>query len=194
MRLYVLARHAESVLNVEQRVNGDPARRGPLTEGGRAGAALLGLQVRALPLDRCVHTRFARTRETAELALAGRAVPLEMEPLLDDIDVGDLEGASIEDYRAWKRAHSHADRFPGGESLDEAARRYARGYRALIGSSAPATLVICHEVPIRYALNALGGSDSLEGPVHAIPNSAPFLFDERALAKAAETIERLVGA
>src|SRR5207247_7134924 len=52
-------------------------------------------------------------------------------------------------------------------------------------------LVICHEIPIRYALNTAGDSDNLDGPVHTIPNATPFLFDEGALSKAADEIERL---
>ena len=57
----------------------------------------------------------------------------------------------------------------------------------------PALLVVCHEIPIRYALNAAGGSDELDAPEHSVPNATPYLFDEAALARAAERIDRLVG-
>ena len=191
MRLFVLARHAQSTLNYENRVNGDPAVPAPLTEQGREQARLLGLQLRALPLDACVHTRFGRTSETAELAIGGRAIPVRTEPLLDDIKIGELEGQTIADYRAWKSRHSRSDRFPGGESLDEAAARYAQAYRALLEAADETVLVVCHEIPIRYALNASAGSDDLDGPVHDIPNATPFLFDDETLARAAEQIERL---
>jgi len=191
MRLFVLGRHAESVLNHENRINGDPTVPAPLTERGREEAALLGLQVRSIPLDGCLHTRFGRTLETARIAIEGRDVPLAEEELFDDVRVGELEGWTLEDYRAWKREHVRADRFPGGESLDEAARRYAEGFRRLLGGPYRYVLVICHEIPIRYALNAAGGSDNLDAPVHAIPNAAPFLFDENALAAATAGIERL---
>ena len=192
MRLFVLTRHAESVLNIEDRVNGDPTVRAPLTDRGRGEAALLGLQIRGLPVDACLHTRFGRTLETAQIALAGRDVPLFEEELLDDIRVGELEGWTVGEYRAWKREHTRADRFPGGESLDEAARRYADGYRRLLEQPHECVLVVCHEIPIRYALNAVGDSDDLDAPVHEIPNAAPFLFGEEALNKAAERIAQLV--
>lgn len=165
----------------------------PLTELGREQARLLGLQLSGLPLDVCVHTRFGRTHETAELALAGRAVPLEVEPLLDDVDVGDLEGQTLDEYRAWKRSHTRDDPFPGGESLNDTARRYARAYRRLLEREWNSVLVVCHEIPIRYALNAASGSDDLDGPAHDIPNAAPFLFEEQALARAAERIDQLAG-
>jgi broad specificity phosphatase PhoE len=113
------------------------------------------------------------------------------EPLLDDIDVGDLEGRTIDDYRAWKRGHTRADAFPGGESLDDAARRYAAGLRRLLELPHERVLVVCHEIPVRYAVNAAAGSDDLDGPVHDIVNAVPYLFDEPGLRRAAEGVERL---
>ncbi|MGH2933334.1 MAG: histidine phosphatase family protein [Gaiellaceae bacterium] len=192
MRLLVLTRHAHSALNVQGRINGDPSIPVPLTADGREEAGRLGRQLANLPLELCVHTRFGRTRETAERILAGRQVPMVAEPLLDDIDVGELEGASIADYRAWKAAHTRADRFPGGESLDDAARRYARAFRLLLARAERVTLVVCHEIPVRYALNAAGGSDDLDAPEHKIPNATPYLFDEASLERAAARIESLV--
>src|SRR6059058_5138314 len=76
VRLFVMSRHAESVLNHQHRINGDPSVPAPLTEHGREEAALLGLQVRSLPLDVCLHTRFGRTVETAQIAIDGRDVPI----------------------------------------------------------------------------------------------------------------------
>jgi broad specificity phosphatase PhoE len=194
LRLFVLTRHAHSTLNVEGRVNGDPGVSVPLTPRGRAEAdELLGRQVAQIPLDLCVHTRFGRTRETVDVALGVREVPRLEEPLLDDIDVGELEGETIEAYRAWKRAHRRSEPFPGGESLDDAARRYARAFRRLVEGAEDSVLVICHEIPIRYALNAAAGSDDLDGPAHSIPNATPYLFDEVALARAAQRIDELIG-
>jgi broad specificity phosphatase PhoE len=194
MKLFVIARHAESVLNLEQRVNGDPSRRVDLTENGREEARQLGTQVANIPLDVCVHTRFPRTRETAELALLDRNVPLVVEPLLDDIDVGDFDGAPLEEYRAWKHGHPRHVPFPGGESLDDAARRYAAGLRTLLARPESRLLVVCHEIPLRYALNGALGSDSLDGPAHELVNAVPYLFDEARLERAVQGIERIVGA
>jgi probable phosphoglycerate mutase len=191
MRLLVLTRHAHSTLNREGRVNGDPAVQVLLTDEGRAAAGRLGRQLAQLPLELCVHTRFGRTRDTADAILAGRNVPRLEEPLLDDIDVGALEGVAIEEYRAWKRAHARADAFPDGESLDDAALRYARAFRRLADRPEVCVLVVCHEIPIRYALNAASGSDDLDGPQHEIPNATPYLFDDTALRRAAEQIERI---
>ena len=191
MRLFILARHGESTLNHEQRINGDPSVRVPLTEKGRDEARLLGQQIAHVPLEVCVHSRFERTRETAEVALAGRGVPFVTDPLLDDIDVGELEGGTLDDYRAWKRSHARADPFPGGESLDGAARRYAQAFRMLLALGEDRILVVTHEIPLRYAINAAAGSDDLDGPTHQLANATPYLFDESALQRAATQIARL---
>ena len=76
MRLFVFARHAQSVLNLERRVNSDPSQPVPLTDLGREEARLLATEIANVPFEACFHTRFPRTRETAELALEGRDVPL----------------------------------------------------------------------------------------------------------------------
>ena len=191
MRLFVIARHGESTLNLEQRINGDPSVPVALTAKGRDEAQLLGQQIAHIPIDLCVHSRFERTRETAAIALAGRDVSFETEPLLDDIDIGELEGQTLADYRAWKRAHARDEAFPGGESLNDAARRYARAFRALLARDEERILVLAHEIPLRYAINAADRSDDLDGPTHQLANATPYLFDEFALVRAATQIERL---
>jgi broad specificity phosphatase PhoE len=190
MRLFVLARHAESTLNHQNRINGDPLIPADLTDAGRTQARLLGQELSALPIELCVHTRFGRTRVTADLALEGRTVPMLEEPLLDDVNVGELEGQTVDEYHAWKREHpARSKPFPGGESLDDAARRYARGFRRLLERSEQVILVVAHEIPIRYALNGAAESKELDGPVHAIPNARPYLFDDSNLERAVVGIE-----
>ena len=193
MRLFVLARHAESVLNHEQRVNGDPTVDVRLTDQGRAQAADLGWAVSGLRLEVCLHSRFPRTAETARIAMADREVEWVVEPLFDDVDVGDLEGWKIDDYRAWKHSHKRDEAFPSGESLNGAARRYAEAFRVLLAGPHSHVLVVTHEIPIRYALNGLAGSPTLDGPAHEIPNAVPYLFDEEGLQRAAGGIEAVAG-
>ena len=111
--------------------------------------------------------------------------------MLDDIDVGELEGKTIDEYRAWKMKHSRADPFPGGESLDEAALRYAEAYDRLLARPERRILVVCHEIPVRYAVNGAAGSDELDGPAHEIGNCVPHLFDDAGLRRAFERIRLL---
>jgi broad specificity phosphatase PhoE len=191
MRLFVITRHGESTLNLENRVNGDPAVPVRLTDKGRDESRLLGKQVAHIPLDLCVHTQFSRTLETAEIALAGRNVPFEEHAAFGDIDLGELEGKTLEEYRAWKRAHTRSDPFPGGESLDDAARRYATAFEQLLKRPESSILVVAHEIPLRYAINAADSSDDLDGPAHQLANATPYLFDEAALERAVAQIRCL---
>jgi broad specificity phosphatase PhoE len=191
MRMIVIVRHAHTTLNELQRVNGDPSVDVQLTERGMEEARILGLQIANVPLDACVHTQFERTRRTAELALVGREVRCIEDPLLNDIDVGELEGESLGAYREYKRAHTRDDPFPGGESLNDAARRYAEAYERLLARRLEHVLVVCHEIPLRYALNGALESDQLDGPIRQLGNAQPFLFSEEALARAIATIRHL---
>lgn len=191
MRLFVVARHGQSVLNLEKRVNGDPRRPVPLTPKGEKEAALLGLQVEGFTFDVCMHTRFPRTRQTAGLALGKRRMPYVEEPLFDDVNIGELDGALTEEYRKWKKGRSRAERFPGGESLVESAERYAEGYRRLVESPYESVFLVCHDIPLRYVLNAVAGSHWLDGPIHDVPNATAFLFDEATLRRAALRIKEL---
>jgi broad specificity phosphatase PhoE len=193
VRIVILSRHGESQLNVAGRVNADPARDPGLTPRGEEQARELGRQVAALDIELVVTSRFPRAQSTAWIALEGRDVPHLVDPELDDVRIGELEGQTIAEYRAWKSHSSSREQpFPGGESLDDAARRFARSFAALLDRPERAILVVCHEIPVRYAINAATGSETLDGPVHDVPNALPFVFDERGLADAVAGIERLV--
>jgi broad specificity phosphatase PhoE len=191
VQLYVIARHGESTLNFENRVNGDPSVPVQLTDKGREESRLLGRQIAHIPIELCLHTRFGRTRETAEIARVGRDIPFEEDAGLDDIYLGELEGKTLDEYRAWKREHTRRDPFPGGESLDDAARRYATAFEQLLERPESPILVVTHEIPLRYAINAADGSDDLDGPAHQLANATPYLFDENALNRAIGQIRRL---
>jgi broad specificity phosphatase PhoE len=195
MRLLLLARHGQSALNVAGVVNGDPERDPGLSPLGIEEAKALAGQIAGIAIDLCVVSEFPRAQETARLALGAQAdVPAEIEPDLDDIRIGRLEGKTLEDYRTWKRAHTRRDRFPGGESLDESAGRYADAYERLLARREDTVLCVCHEIPVRYAANAAAGSDDLDGPLHDVANATPYVFDADGLARAVRRIRELVGA
>jgi broad specificity phosphatase PhoE len=185
MRLLLLARHGQSLFNVDHVVNGDPRLDRGLSPLGIEEARKLHGQVAGVSVDLCVVSEFPRAQQTARLALAGRDdIHWEVDPDLNDIRIGELEGRTIEDYRAWKHTHAHSDPFPGGESLDAAAHRYAAAYERLLRRDEETILCVCHEIPVRYAINAAEGSDDLDLPVHAIANATPYVFDAAGLERA----------
>ena len=191
--MLLLARHGQSQLNVQGVVNGDPALDPGLSPLGLEQAAGLGRQLAAISIDLCVTSRFPRARETARLALGSRVetVPHRVEPDLDDIRIGELEGKTLAEYRAWKHAHLPGAAFPGGESLLDAARRYALAFERLADLPQPVVLCVCHEIPVRYAVNAASGSDELDGPLHDIANATPYVFDQDGLRRAVTRLRAL---
>jgi probable phosphoglycerate mutase len=191
MRIVVLTRHGESQLNVKGLTNGDPTRDPGLTANGEAQARELGRQLAALEVELAVTSRFPRAQETARLALDGRSAPQLVVPELDDVRVGELEGRTVTEYRVWKKGRSRSEPFPGGESLDDAAARFAGGFRTVLERPERVILVVCHEIPVRYAINGAAGSQSLDGPVHDVRNAVPYIFDEQGFAAAVAGIERL---
>jgi broad specificity phosphatase PhoE len=193
MRLLLLARHGQSVFNVEGVVNGEPALDRGLAPGGVEEAVALGLQIAGVAIDACVVSRFPRARETARLALAERAgtVPTTIDADLDDIRVGELEGRTLADYRVWKQGRTRDDPFPGGESLNDAARRYVDAYERVLARPEDTILCVCHEIPVRYAVNAATFAPGLDGPLHEVANATPYLFDAAALVRAVGRLREL---
>ena len=193
MRVFLVVRHGQSLFNVDKVVNGDPALDRGLSQQGIEEAERLAGQLGALQLDLVAVSPFPRAVQTANIALDGREVPHLVDDDLGDIRIGELEGHSLDDYRAAPAHSNRKERFPGGESLDEAALRYADAFERLLARDEAATLVVCHEIPVRYLVNAAGGSDELNGPLQYIANAAPYLFDETSLQRAVERIRELAG-
>ena len=77
-------------------------------------------------------------------------MPTLIEPGFDEIRAGDLEGARIDAYRSWRDQHTVGDRLPHGESIEDALRRYAGALRRLLARKEKITLVVIHEIALRY--------------------------------------------
>jgi broad specificity phosphatase PhoE len=193
MRLFVLARHGQSLFNVDKVVNGDPALDRGLSEQGIEEAERLAGELAALPLDLVAVSPFPRAVQTANIALAGRDIPHLVDEQLGDVRIGELEGESLDAYRDAPAHSDRKQRFPGGESLDEAALRYSDAVERLLARDEAVTLVVCHEIPVRYLANAAAGSSELNGPLRYVGNAAPYLFDERSLRRAVERTRQLAG-
>jgi broad specificity phosphatase PhoE len=145
MERVILARHAQSVFNVRGVLNGDPSIPGGLTEDGRAQARRLGERLAEEHIDLCVTTEFERTRETADIALAGRDVPRLVVPELGDPPNGDLEQRPYAELARWREANGPDVPIPG---LDRTERDYfetvERGCRRLVERPERTILAILH--------------------------------------------------
>ena len=189
MERAIFVRHGESEYSARALVNGDPSVAVGLTEEGREQARLLGERLVSEPIDLCVVTEFGRTRETADLALGNREVPRVVFADLNDPFYGEFEGKPLADYRKWAGTHGPLDVPPAnGEARAAIAERYARGFRFLLGRPEETILVLCHSLPIAFALAAADGRrPSAKMPL--ITPAEPHILYEDSLREAAERIE-----
>ena len=157
MNTLILARHAHSVSNVGDTVNGIPPGRG-LSSTGTEQARALGLDLASETIDLGVSSRLQRTQDTLALALDGREIPRLVEPLLDEVGFGSFEGGPLAEYRAWAWSHGPGAPCPGGgETRADIAARIAAGLVALLRRPQATVLAVSHGLPVRYVLDAAEG-------------------------------------
>jgi len=189
MREAILARHGESVFNVVDVMNGDITVPGGLTPRGVEQARGLGSALRGRPLELCIVSEFERAQLTADIALEGRDVPRLVWPKLNDPLYGPFEGKLLEEYRSWAGANpSRAVPGERGESRYAMVTRYAQAFRELLVRPEVAILVVCHSLPVSYAL---GGREGLP-PGARVPlaeNATPYPFTADELETAVVTLE-----
>jgi 2,3-bisphosphoglycerate-dependent phosphoglycerate mutase len=158
MERTLFVRHGESEFSAKALVNGDPSVACPLTELGRQQARQLVERLAGEPIGLCVVTEFERTTETADLVLAGREVPRLVVPELNDPFYGAFESGPLATYRKWAATHGPEDEPPGGgETRLAIASRYVRGFQTVLERPETTVLVVCHSLPIAFAVAASDG-------------------------------------
>jgi probable phosphoglycerate mutase len=138
-RIYLL-RHGEAAYVADDgTVTTDP-RNVPLTGAGRIQARKQSAVLASIPFDRAICSGLPRTRETANLILAGRDLPvIEEIPALEEINGGGHD-QPVEDVAAWL-AHianpwagaDHPDAtFMGGERFVDFATRVTPAFDTIV--------------------------------------------------------------
>jgi 2,3-bisphosphoglycerate-dependent phosphoglycerate mutase len=158
VKTLLAARHGESAFSAKQLVNGDPGVACPLTDAGRVQSRALGEAVSDEPIDLVAVTEFERVRETAEVALEGRDIPMLVVPELNDPRYGEFEGGSLDRYREWAWGMGPLDAPEGGEHRGEIAARYADGLRKLLDRPEETILLVAHSLPLAYLRDAAAGT------------------------------------
>jgi broad specificity phosphatase PhoE len=126
-------------------------------------AAGLGALIADLAIDRAVSSDLARARETAEIAIGSRDIPLEIDPLWREMRFGAWEGLTwteiVARFPQVEQQHRTVPKFytpPGGETfaagLEQIAQRANAGDRVLVATHAGALHALLRV--------ALGGSEA----------------------------------
>jgi broad specificity phosphatase PhoE len=141
-------------------VSGRVDARCRLNERGKEQARSLSRHLAAEEIDLYVTSELERTRQTAEIALAGRNVPGIVVPELNDPLYGFYENGPFHAYLVWALANGSAAEPPGGgESRQTIVARYTAGLRRVLQRPERVILVVTHSLPIAYVLLALSGRD-----------------------------------
>ena len=159
MKIY-LVRHGQSEGNLRDLWYGSTDL--PLTELGRQQAREAGEKLRNIPFAACYVSPLSRARETAELVLAGREVPVTVVDDLREQHMGVLETMTVADIRRdlpelyaemqhdWLRADP-----PEGESfMGSLAPRVAAALDAIVAKGEDC-LIVAHNGPLTFAVSHL---------------------------------------
>lgn len=129
MKLYII-RHGETDWNKAHRVQGRSDI--PLNEYGRHLAKETAEGMKDIPLDLCYTSPLSRAKETAQIILEGRDVPLIPEEAIEEFCFGEYEGMYIAGEHCDKRLDSFQKFFTdtahyiptkGGETVEHLMER-----------------------------------------------------------------------
>jgi broad specificity phosphatase PhoE len=157
MLLYLL-RHGESEANIGGFINDDPTRPVMLTTKGRAQAATAAKALSGIDFSHAYASQFLRARQTAEIILAGRNLPLIVDARLNERRSG-LDAQPVEAFNSLVKPDPVRIKPANGESFLEQMARLS-GFLDEIALCHPAgvVLAVSHENPIQAAA-ALAGRD-----------------------------------
>ena len=189
MERALLVRHGESTFGARGLATGKVDVRCPLSAKGEAQARALAEEISGEDIDLCVTSELERARETADIALARRAVPRIVLAELNEPLYGSYEGGPLDAYLEWALANDSAAEPPGGgEARQVLVARYAAGFRRILERRERTILVVAHSLPIAYVLMALAGRDPAPR-VPLVDYAEPHAVSSGELARAVARLE-----
>jgi broad specificity phosphatase PhoE len=125
----ILVRHGETAWNRERRIQGGSSDV-ELDELGRKQVERLALALKEVKIDAIYSSPLKRALDTAIAIASHHQLAVQVEPDLREMEVGELEGASITEIGAnlsqfliqWRQGQG-LEKLPGGESVADLADR-----------------------------------------------------------------------
>lgn len=125
---FILVRHGQTEWNRVERFRGQVDI--PLNETGKAQAQKVAARLAGDKIDVLYASPLSRTMQTAEPIAAGHQLEIQKHDTLMDIDIGALEGLTVEEAKQsfpevidkWMNAPGHV-KFPKGESIKTVTNR-----------------------------------------------------------------------
>jgi probable phosphoglycerate mutase len=160
-----LVRHGATARTAEDRFSGDVGV--DLSEEGRAQVRALAERLRPRPIDAVYASPLSRTRETAEILAAGRALTVATRDGLREIHHGHWEGLSRreveeqfpEEYSAWEQDPFNSAPEGGEPGVSVLARALPVVREIVVAHPGQTVLVVSHKATIRLLLASFLGFD-----------------------------------
>ena len=160
MKLYII-RHGETSWNKEKKLQGQ--RDIMLNENGLRLAELTGEGMKNIEFDLVISSPLIRAKQTAELVMAGRQLPMITDKRIIEMSFGKWEGECVNnsevlpsDYKdKFYNDPLHCPKAPGGESFQDVLKRTADFYQSLVHNKAyenAAILISTHGAASRCLL------------------------------------------
>jgi probable phosphoglycerate mutase len=122
-----------------------------LTAEGVEQARLLATRLADQEIALGVASELARTQETLELVLRGRAARRLVLGDLNEIGFGSFADGPLDECRAWAASRSPAELAPGGGEPRHCRARFAQGLRRLLERPETVVLHVGHALAVRLS-------------------------------------------
>jgi broad specificity phosphatase PhoE len=154
-----LIRHAEPVAEASGRCYGSMDF--GLSEHGRSAMAMAAEYLKDEQIAAVYSSPLLRARESAEIVVASRSIPVELVSDFRELDFGEFEGLTYDEiaarhpdvYREWMDAPTGV-RFPKGECFEELRMRVLSAFQDIVREKAGLTVAIISHGGVNRALLA----------------------------------------
>ena len=144
----ILTRHGETDWNQERRIQGSGSDR-QLTETGKQQAESIGLRLKGERIQAIYASSLQRALSTAQAIARHHQVEVQIEPSLNEIDAGGLEGMPIEKIGSYlnqllarERGDESVSKLYGGELLTEVQQRAWSTIQRLVDKHSDGAIVV----------------------------------------------------
>ncbi|MBR4768444.1 MAG: histidine phosphatase family protein [Lachnospiraceae bacterium] len=159
MKLYVI-RHGETEMNSRGVLQGWID--GRLNQNGRSLAVTTGRAMKGIRFDKCISSPLIRAKETVEIVLreSGNDIPVQLDDRIREISFGRMENKKLpelgENGLMFLKDPFRAERFPGGECVQDVCKRTQEFLKELVEKDDGLTYLIgVHGCAVRAMLNYL---------------------------------------
>lgn len=161
---YIVMRHGESENNVANIFDPSNEKKYPLTEHGKSEVGARAAELMGRGITRIFSSPFERTKETAERmadVIGFDPTSIVYDERLRELGFGAFQGEGTRpEFMAWRDTHAYDERIPGGESYQEAKRRFGDFIYELEERYADETiLIVTHGIGSEVLAAVASGAD-----------------------------------